>query len=88
MGTVGIAKWRDAADRCAESLESGKLADLIIMEKNPLENIRNTNSIQFVMKNGRLYEGNTGDEVYPQQRKLDRSEWKFDRPSMTTNIKE
>ncbi|MBZ5857450.1 amidohydrolase family protein [Flavihumibacter profundi] len=70
------------------SLEVGKLADLIIMDKNPLENIRNSNTIQYVMKNGRLYDGNTADEVYPAQRKLDRSEWVNVKPESNTGVKE
>ena len=43
--------------------------DLIILDKNPLESLRNTNTVNKVMKNGRLYDGNTLDEVYPIKRK-------------------
>jgi len=52
------------------SIEPGKLADLVIFEQSPLENIRNTNTIQMVMKNGRLYDGNSLDELWPRQREL------------------
>lgn len=70
------------------SIQTGKLADLIIMDKNPLDNIRNTNSIKMVMKNGRLYDGNTMDEIYPVARKLERSEWTYPKPANNTGIKD
>lgn len=44
------------------SLQPGKLADLIIMDKNPLENILNTESIKYTMVNGRLYDAEQMNE--------------------------
>jgi Tol biopolymer transport system component/imidazolonepropionase-like amidohydrolase len=41
------------------SLANGKLADLVVLDADPLANIRNTTSISFVMVNGRLYDGAT-----------------------------
>ncbi|MCC6929103.1 MAG: PD40 domain-containing protein [Gemmatimonadaceae bacterium] len=57
------------------SLESGKLADLLVLDGNPLDDIRNTNTIRYVMKNGRLYDGDSLAEVWPRQRPLPRQWW-------------
>jgi hypothetical protein len=53
------------------SIEPGKLADLVIFDKNPLDDIHNTNSIRWVMKNGELFEGDTLDQVWPEKKKLE-----------------
>lgn len=45
------------------SLTEGKLADLIVLDENPLEDIRHTNSVRYTMINGRLYDANTLNEV-------------------------
>jgi hypothetical protein len=57
------------------SIEAGKLADLIVLDKNPVVDIHNTNSIRYVMKNGEMFEGNTLDQVWPVQKKLDKQYW-------------
>lgn len=69
------------------SVEKGKLADLVIMEKNPLENIRNTNTIKYVMRNGRLYEANTLNEVAPLKRKAPLFNWQDEGPVNVPGIK-
>lgn len=69
------------------SLEPGKFADLLVLDKDPLENIRNSNTINMVMVNGRLFDGNTLDEVYPRQKPLTRQPWSYTVPSAAAGIR-
>jgi Tol biopolymer transport system component len=57
------------------SIEAGKLADLIVLVENPLDDIRNTNTIKYVMKNGEIFEGDTLEQIWPQQKMPPRLWW-------------
>ena len=60
-GTIGGAQAL-GLDKDVGSLEVGKLADMVVLNANPLENIRNTTSIAYTVANGRVYDSRM-DEV-------------------------
>ena len=50
------------------SLEPGKFADLLVLTRDPLADVANASAIDQVMKNGRLYDAATLEEVWPRRR--------------------
>lgn len=94
--TINGAEYLGVGDELG-SLEKGKLADLIVMDENPLENIRNTNSVTHTMVNGRLYDISTMNEIGNYDKKRSKFYWEngkynqgvpfnFDTMSFTTPV--
>jgi len=58
------------------SILKGKLADLVILNADPLKDIHNTANIRYVMKAGRLYDADTLEEIWPERRSYGKIPWK------------
>lgn len=79
MGALEVATIHGArflgADRDIGSIEVGKLADLVVLGSNPLDDIRNTTDIRYVVQGGVVRDGMTLDEVWPVARPYGERWW-------------
>ena len=57
------------------TIEPGKPADGVVIDGNPLDDIRNTKKIRCVMKNGRLCDGEMLNERRPRERSVGELTW-------------
>ncbi len=69
VATINGANYIGIGDHVG-SLEVGKLADLIVIDGDPLDNIYNTENVVYTMINGRLYDASTLNEIgnHPRER--------------------
>ncbi|HEY6551938.1 MAG TPA: amidohydrolase family protein, partial [Vicinamibacteria bacterium] len=79
-GTLDGARYL-GMDKDIGSLEPGKLADLVVLDANPLEKIENAEQVGLVMVNGRLYEGKRLDQVGNHPKKREPFFWERKAPA-------
>jgi hypothetical protein len=60
------------------SIETGKLADLVVLDADPLADIHNTVKVKWVVKNGELWDGETMRREWPTALAPPKFFWKKD----------
>ena len=73
-GTLNGARYI-GMDEELGSIETGKLADIVVIEGNPLKDIRKTERVKYTMVGGRLFDARTMNEIGGKKRKPREFHW-------------
>jgi imidazolonepropionase-like amidohydrolase/Tol biopolymer transport system component len=76
--------WYLGLDKDIGSIEPGKLADLAVLDANPLEDIRNSEKVGLVVVNGRVYDAATLDQLGNHPKKREPFYWQKDKPTFVS----
>ena len=74
MATIGGIKTL-GLDADLGTIEKGKIADFLLIDGDPTRDIRDTQNIRLVVKNGEVFDGETLDQVWPINEPLDYQPW-------------
>jgi imidazolonepropionase-like amidohydrolase/Tol biopolymer transport system component len=67
--------WYLGLDQDLGSLAPGKIADFVVMKKNPLEQLENSDSIELTVANGRVYRAATMEQLLPEPKPRPTLQW-------------
>jgi imidazolonepropionase-like amidohydrolase/Tol biopolymer transport system component len=82
VATINGARYL-GLDKDIGSLEAGKLADLVVLDDNPLADVRNSDHVRLVVQNGRVYDARTLDQLAPDRHKREPFFWQKDQPAFS-----
>ena len=84
-GTLDGARYL-GLDGDVGSIEPGKLADVVVLDANPLDDIQNSTKVRLVVLNGRVYDGMTLDQIAPEAKKRPAFYWQKEKPAFAATV--